>query len=955
MVWLRGYGFKTVGVSPSVVTLLKKRRQQSEQQSSVASKPKRYKVSQKDSSSCSSSSLSSSSSSSLSSSLSSTSSGSSQTSSSSSSISSPTSSRSCLSPAALLSMYRHLLLSRKCFHYHTHGWYVLPDFDKATYRLSSRHYYHVHFAPSITRSGIPVCKCTCSAYKYHGSCQHIDVVRAEASEDARRGDDDDGGNEEGGEVIVVETFDSFRQISGSGSGSGSGGSGSNKNHAGTIVFSVALDPLSPPVIVISSICKGKRKYRCDARCCSSYCTYCQHCDAANEFMKINCQDADAEADADADVEEVEEVDAKVPKAQPQSISYESIPVPDFALFSSEKVRRKGEEKRYSTALKQSHRFDSSTILHPGVCGNKQCVSKLYVEDVTPKDMWNCKLYYDDEAVSVRVASCLSCRDCKQTTKYDGCEDRVFIYSKNILFSHHLLNEYTNRFSTQASSFQAFCHGIRNKYRASRCDDCIGNVQQCKLHLPFVNHKTFIKAWKNFTQLQPWKFEFSCPFCGPYPREVIVDGLTLAMPLSKCGNLRPPTWIDPSNNEVIDIPKNIGSSIRYIHNRTIRNLMMKFIGQMFSREKKPKPITADEYQQLIKLLDLAHLSGLRKTVELVKSFDLLIASSTGDSHLVSRRRICARLLRIVCSDEPLQQFVRNPKFFVELFSDLKQHWPLRRAEVMNYSPFVDEMLVTFQDSCSGCPEPILELMKQVSEKALSIETEITSKRSTPPASFELSQQDNIDDYTNTGCFYGLQKIRMRPNYSRDNCKEELKTTCDKHFETMKNLTGGAMVFWCKHRVCVGLHVIPKSEGRNDVFSGILTHWEKAPEVICYDYACQLMEYCITREPEFFKNTLFVVDRLHIHNHTKCSEAFDMRTYQRTGSSEFFNFEDNAAETGNCLLCRLRNSCKKMAPETYMRVVVLFLEIQNRRRIDVLDNVFKSKGSFAEALKMFDEDV
>jgi hypothetical protein len=48
--------------------------------------------------------------------------------------------------------------------------------------------------------------------------------------------------------------------------------------------------------------------------------------------------------------------------------------------------------------------------------------------------------------------------------------------------------------------------------------------------------------------------------------------------------------------------------------------------------------------------------------------------------------------------------------------------------------------------------------------------------------------------------------------------------------------------------------------------------KAPEVVVYDFACQLHEYCLNREPEYYKHTLFVIDKLHQWNHSDCSLAY-----------------------------------------------------------------------------------
>ena len=41
---------------------------------------------------------------------------------------------------------------------------------------------------------------------------------------------------------------------------------------------------------------------------------------------------------------------------------------------------------------------------------------------------------------------------------------------------------------------------------------------------------------------------------------------------------------------------------------------------------------------------------------------------------------------------------------------------------------------------------------------------------------------------------------------------------------------------------------------------------APKVIIYDNACNLHNYCLNRDPLFFMDTWFLVDRLHWSNHT-----------------------------------------------------------------------------------------
>jgi len=142
--------------------------------------------------------------------------------------------------------------------------------------------------------------------------------------------------------------------------------------------------------------------------------------------------------------------------------------------------------------------------------------------------------------------------------------------------------------------------------------------------------------------------------------------------------------------------------------------------------------------------------------------------------------------------------------------------------------------------------------------------------------EIQPGTTENNWQQTGCYYSKALLRHRPYYEgRDTNKvgdEKEEGTCTKLYTTYgkKKLTGGIMALWCTHSHCLGFHKIPKAEGRNDVFSAIFKYWEKAPEVIIYDCACQLGPYCMAREPIFFKNnTLFAVDEMHAARHVKCS--------------------------------------------------------------------------------------
>ena len=139
----------------------------------------------------------------------------------------------------------------------------------------------------------------------------------------------------------------------------------------------------------------------------------------------------------------------------------------------------------------------------------------------------------------------------------------------------------------------------------------------------------------------------------------------------------------------------------------------------------------------------------------------------------------------------------------------------------------------------------------------------------------------------------------------------------------------MVAWCRHRICVGFHIIPKMEGRNDVFSALVTRWPTAPRMLVYDNACAQQYYNYLREPEFFQSTLHVIDEMHSTNHT-CCEAFKIGKYKPSHPA-FRVFNDSAAESGNASLAHIKDSARYMTKANLMDFARLTLEMHNRLRI------------------------
>jgi len=196
---------------------------------------------------------------------------------------------------------------------------------------------------------------------------------------------------------------------------------------------------------------------------------------------------------------------------------------------------------------------------------------------------------------------------------------------------------------------------------------------------------------------------------------------------------------------------------------------------------------------------------------------------------------------------------------------------------------------------------------------------------------------------TGACYGSPPLRICPAYKNlvdDRLSEDRlrnvgtacntpDSECGKYYEKYHKagLVGGLMVLWCQHSICVGFHIIPTCEGRNDVFSAIYTQWPTAPKVVVYNFACQLAPYCLMREAQFFRNTRFFVDQFHASGHTKCSKA-SLSTYAMQFDPSLQVVNTSVAEVGNSGAAKIRKSVSSMTQRHAIQYTNIYTDVMNR---------------------------
>ena len=98
----------------------------------------------------------------------------------------------------------------------------------------------------------------------------------------------------------------------------------------------------------------------------------------------------------------------------------------------------------------------------------------------------------------------------------------------------------------------------------------------------------------------------------------------------------------------------------------------------------------------------------------------------------------------------------------------------------------------------------------------------------------------------------------------------------------------------------------------------------PEDIYYDFACQLSEYCLNREPELFKNTWFWHDLFHLVGHV-CGINFKSG---RVLGLKGVNTE--ICEQVNSYLQCIKYTATHLSQEHFTFFVQFFLYLMNKEK-------------------------
>ena len=153
-------------------------------------------------------------------------------------------------------------------------------------------------------------------------------------------------------------------------------------------------------------------------------------------------------------------------------------------------------------------------------------------------------------------------------------------------------------------------------------------------------------------------------------------------------------------------------------------------------------------------------------------------------------------------------------------------------------------------------------------------------------------------------------------------------CEKQYPTKRSHTPGILSGYCMHGFMLFHTFLQDAESPVGVFRILYERFDVAPLFIVYDNACHLHRACISREPVFFRNTLFLVDRLHWGNHKNCSPSYSCNIYGAHPIIGSINTE--VAEQAHSQLRRIATQVGFMTmPNAYRYLQHFFRRLNNNK--------------------------
>ncbi|XP_066929541.1 uncharacterized protein [Clytia hemisphaerica] len=487
------------------------------------------------------------------------------------------------------------------------------------------------------------------------------------------------------------------------------------------------------------------------------------------------------------------------------------------------------------------------------------------EDQTFTKSKHVNLYDKNYVYKCKVLTKL-CTQCRSSQQYDGSEQGILNMGK-FLMHHNLLRDYMYHFLIGNSCT------LNGYYKILALSQENGGNSTFRKDLTYQDFKD---AWYSFLDLLDISFAegATCPECGEHPECVVCDATSLGHQKKFSALV-----LNDNSNET-PTPKFSNYRDRLaISRKHTRKHLKKWISKQLSSSELDTFITEMEsfHPEILKVMRWYEEEHLDSAVDILQC---LYSSSPVCSYIFPSEEVAYLMADL---------FDPSIKSSVTKMRKLQQHCPL-----------FFNLLKEFNGPC--LPDEWKELVDSLITLA-----------HVPFPDTEPVVTEKCDNLINhIGSFPNLPILRKRGVYQQDKQSKKKKKECRKNYSGHPNLTSGIFTLYCQHGICYGYQVMHKEESPDTPFTIFKTRFPIAPKMVVYDNCCALHAYCLNRDPEFFKDTLFLIDRFHWKNHRACSFGYCLAKYPA-----FKNLNSQINEQQNAATKKLKTQLSYMRPDNFVK--------------------------------------
>ncbi|XP_066271346.1 uncharacterized protein [Branchiostoma lanceolatum] len=495
-------------------------------------------------------------------------------------------------------------------------------------------------------------------------------------------------------------------------------------------------------------------------------------------------------------------------------------------------------------------------------------------------------------------------NCTCKLPYDGQEDLVFNFSNKAMYAYNMLTKYMHFMIENRTPLRGFHRACQRENNLSKTN--------------LTSYNTFLYAYNSFERLLniDWTTSFQCPTCRTQPEVVIMDGITLGFRK----DLIPELQDDVQHSD----PPVINSGSRHqdrvvIKRDPTRVALRRFAGvgkalSLHECREMEREMCSSGHASLSNLVRRLR-GGQRKDVVAPKTYrDFLIQVSRntpacGTTQVAGSGQDATRaIIKEIAEGLNIKDSVNHGKL-----SMLQQTAPVISDVIDRVAPDGD------------VPADVRAVLLDLVEKVMApYQDGLSPDISDYPA---VTQPDSPNSLTYS--FFPSQWRRHGDGYFtadvRNTRAKERTSDCRKESRGHPTLTAGVFTLYCQHAICYGFEVMLEPESPKYPFRILKSRFSTAPSVIIYDNACQLHSYCLNRDPGFFQNSRFFVDRLHFKNHKGCSKGYCLDMYK--ASFDILTINSQINEQANSGLRRIEGQLSYMNPRNFLHRLVTFLAVKN----------------------------